>query len=115
MITIHTDPKPLETIFKKALLAAPKRLQCMLLRLQKCNLQVQYKRGVEMHIADFLSRTFTNNKGEEQMQQQNASTGQADDMDILAIEGMEHVNALAFTSVTDQRFVQIRWLTEQDS
>ena len=115
MVTIHTDHKPLETIFKKALLAAPKRLQCMLLRLQKCNLQVQYKRGVEMHIADFLTRTFTDNKVEEQKQQQNASTSQADDMDILGIEDMEHVDALEFTRVTDQRFVQIQELTKEDN
>ena len=42
IVTIHTDHKSLETIFKKGLLAAPKRLQCMLLKLQKYNLQVQY-------------------------------------------------------------------------
>ena len=30
MVTINADHKPLETIFKKALLSAPKRLQCML-------------------------------------------------------------------------------------
>ena len=58
----------------------------MLMKLQKYNLQVQYKGGAEMHIANFLSRTFTDRKGEEQKQQQNASKGQADDMDILAIE-----------------------------
>ena len=60
-----------------------------------------------MHIADFLSRTSTVNKGEEQKQHQDASTSQADDTDILAIEDMEHVNALEFIGVTDQRFVQI--------
>ena len=59
MVTIHTDHKALKTIFKKALQAAPQWLQCILLKLQK------YKRGVEMHIADLLSRTFTDNKGEE--------------------------------------------------
>ena len=51
-----------------------------------------------MHIADFLSRTFTDNRGEERKQQHNASTSQADDMDILAIEDMEHVDALEFKS-----------------
>ena len=59
-----------------------------------------------MHIADFISRTFTGNKGEEQKQQQDASTSQADDNDILAIEDMEHVNALEFMRVTDQCVVQ---------
>ena len=38
-----------------------------------------------MHIADFLSKTFTD-KGEEQKQQRDASTSQADDINILEIE-----------------------------
>ena len=50
MVTIHTDHKPLETIFKVSLVA-PKWLQCMLLKLQKYNLQVWYQKGAEMHIA----------------------------------------------------------------
>ena len=72
MVTMRTYHKPLETTFKKALLPATKQLQCMLWKLHKYNLQVQYKRGVEMHIADFLSRKFTD-KGEKQ-QLQNASS-----------------------------------------
>ena len=35
MVTIQTDHKPLKTIFQKALLAASKQLQSMLLKLQK--------------------------------------------------------------------------------
>ena len=68
-----------------------------------------------MHIADLLSRTFTDSKGEEQKQQQGASTSQAGDMDIVILEDMEHVDAVEFTRVTDQQFVQIRELTKQDS
>ena len=87
----------------------------MLLNLQKCNLQVQYKRDADMHMVDFLSRAFTGSKDQEQKQQQDASTSQADDMSILAIEDMKHVDALEYTKVTNQRFVQIRELRKQDS
>ena len=66
LVTVLIDHKSLETIFKKKLLTAIKGLECILLKLQKHNLQVQYKRGVEMYIADFLSRTFTDKKVEEQ-------------------------------------------------
>lgn len=55
-ITIHSDYKPFEAIFKTPLLSAPKRLQRMLLRLQKYNIDVIYKKGRDLHIADFLSR-----------------------------------------------------------
>ena len=43
---------------KKPLLAAPKRLQRMMMQLQKYNLRVVYKRGSEMYIADTLSRAY---------------------------------------------------------
>ncbi|KAJ8393225.1 hypothetical protein AAFF_G00062970 [Aldrovandia affinis] len=56
-LAVHSDHKLLETIFKKPLLTAPKRLQRMLLRLQRYQLRVEYKQGNDLHIADFLSRT----------------------------------------------------------
>ena len=55
-IKVESDHKPLEIIFRKNILAAPKRLQRMLLRLQKYQLQVCHKAGSSMYIADFLSR-----------------------------------------------------------
>ena len=55
-------------IFKKSLVSAPKRLQRMLLRLQKFDLDVQYKKGTEMHLADALSRAFLPCSDEEQKQ-----------------------------------------------
>ena len=57
-VRVETDHKPLEFIFKKPLNSAPKRLQRMLLRLQKYNLQVVYKKGKEMFLADTLSRAY---------------------------------------------------------
>ena len=44
-----------ESIVRKSLLSSPKRLQRMLLRLQKYDFEVVYKREVEMHMADTLS------------------------------------------------------------
>ena len=38
LVTVLTDHKPLQIIYKKPLLTAPKRLQRMLLRLQKYNI-----------------------------------------------------------------------------
>ena len=57
-ITVEIDHKPLEVILKKPVLAAPKRLQRMMMQLQKYNLRVVYKRGSEMCIADTLSRAY---------------------------------------------------------
>ena len=57
-VKVETDHKPLESTFKKSLISAPKRLQRMLLRLQKFDLEVTYKKGTEMVLADTLSRAY---------------------------------------------------------
>ena len=56
IVHVETDHKPLEAIMQKQLYSAPSRLQRMLLRLQKFNLKVRYKKGKEMFLADTLSR-----------------------------------------------------------
>ena len=55
---VESDHKPLVPIFQKSLHSAPKRLQRMLLRLQKYNLHVKYLPGSQMYIADMLSRAY---------------------------------------------------------
>ena len=55
-ITVHTDHQPLETIFKKPLSKAPRRLQRMMLKLQRYQFIVRYKKGKELYVADTLSR-----------------------------------------------------------
>ncbi|CAB4040283.1 Hypothetical predicted protein [Paramuricea clavata] len=55
-ILVHTDHQPLETIFRKPLSKAPRRLQRIMLKLQQYHFSVQYKKGKEMYIADTLSR-----------------------------------------------------------
>ena len=57
-ITVETDHKPLEAIVHKPLDRAPQRLQRMLLRLQKFDLKIKYKKGQYMFLADTLSRAF---------------------------------------------------------
>ena len=44
IVHVETDHKPLEAIFKKSLCDAPARLLRMLLRLQRYNLDVSYKK-----------------------------------------------------------------------
>ena len=58
IVNIETDHQPLEAIVRKPLNNAPSRLQHMLLRLQKYNLKVKYKKGKEMFLADTLSRAY---------------------------------------------------------
>ena len=57
-VEVETDHKPLVSIVKKALTAAPPRLQRMLLRLQRYEFNMKYKPGKEMVIADTLSQAY---------------------------------------------------------
>ena len=55
---VFSDHKPLESILKKLLHRAPKRLHGMIIRLQKYDLEVKYEKGNKMFLADTLSRAF---------------------------------------------------------
>ncbi|XP_062713235.1 uncharacterized protein K02A2.6-like [Aedes albopictus] len=55
-VTVKTDHKPLINVFRKPLLSAPRRLQHMLLNLQRYNLEIQFVTGKDNVVADALSR-----------------------------------------------------------
>ena len=63
MTMVETDHKPIESIVKKPLSKAPKRLQSMLLRMSQYDTEIRYKQGSNMHIADLLSRDAYTDKG----------------------------------------------------
>ena len=50
--------KPLESILKKSLLSAPRRLQRLMLRLQNFDFEFEYKKGTLLHAADTLSTAY---------------------------------------------------------
>ena len=54
--TVQSDHKPLESIHLKHLMAAPPRLQRMLMRLQPYDLTIKYRQGKNMEVTDALSR-----------------------------------------------------------
>ena len=55
-VIVETDHKPLESIFRKPLNDAPLKLQRMLLKLTKYDLDVRYVPGKQQVISDCLSR-----------------------------------------------------------
>ena len=95
-ITVESDHKPLESIFKKPLYRAPIRLQRMLLTLQKYPLKVHFKPGKEMYVADTLSRAYLT------------------DGNCVTSEDRFHVNMIE-VSMSENRLSEIRSKTESDS
>ena len=103
VITIETDHKPLQSIFKKSLLTAPSRLQRMLLRLQRYNLNVKYKPCSQMYIADHLSRAYLR-QTEDPLK---------DEFQVFVLE-LEEINPLDTVKITSERLSQLQTATEQD-
>ena len=91
---VETDLKPLEIIFQKSLLNAPKRLQLMLLKLQKYNLKVSCKRGKEMYITDLLSRTFNNDS-------QNSTSSKVEHFHVFC-QDLENINFTDYLNFSDK-------------
>lgn len=103
-VKIETDHKPLESIFMKPLLKCPKRLQRMLLQLQRFNLEVIYKPGSKMVIADTLSRDYLPDTGKE-----------CDNSDVIALfEEICSVDMAENVAITDERLEDIRQKSSQD-
>ena len=89
-VTVETDHKPLVSIVLKPLNLAPQRLQRMLLRLQKYNLVLKYKKGKDMFLADTLSRAFLPEVSKSEF-----------------VHGLEQIDHKTWLPVSDARWQQI--------
>ena len=101
-VTVESDHKPLQSIFKKSLLHAPMRLQRMMLRLQRYNLDVVYKPGSQMFVADHLSRAFL-------------SETEPDDEDVhvFALE-LETMDPLSTVKISSESLPRLQKTTDED-
>ena len=89
------DHKPLESFFRKELCTAPKRLQRMLLKLQKYSLDVTYLKGEKM---DTLSRAY--------LPEVNS---------CIFVRELEEVDHRANLPVSDERWQQLTHVSADDS
>ena len=92
-VTVETDHKPIEAIYKKPLYLARVRLQRMLMKLQRYDLRVQYKKGTELYFADTLSRAHLSDTSK--------------DLD-------EELEISMVLAVSEQKLTQIRQETDND-
>ena len=110
-VTVQKDNKPLENIFRKPLLSALKRLQRMLLQLQKNNLKIVYKPGKEFFIADILSRAFLPN--EQTPEKKNCDVYAVKQEEYL-IKSIEEIDMVEFLPITAERLADLREKTVLD-
>jgi hypothetical protein len=108
-ITVESDHKALEIIFKMPIADGPKRLQRMFLYLQKFSLSVIYKKGSEVYIADTLSRAFLKETGETQLQDEVFAMEELD-----FFKKMELVNTIGDIPNSKRRMEEIRTAKKKD-
>ena len=101
-ITVESDHKPLQSIFQKSILSAPCRLQRMMLRLQRFNIEVKYKPGAQMYVADHLSRASLADNKE-----------MKDSFQVFAFE-LETLTPFDSIKVAPERLSQLQRCTAQD-
>ena len=107
---VETDHKPLESILRKSLLSAPKRLQRMMLHLQNFDFEVEYKRGALLHVAT-LSRAYLPCVQIKDPREEVCLT--LDSRTSLEKE-VESVNAFSFLPVIPHGLARVRQSTEAD-
>jgi len=109
-VIAQSDHKPLETIFRKPIHTSPKRLQRMRLRLQNYNIQVEYKKGETMFLADTLSRAYLENQLVSQTQDSDVRSIR-EQLFAFELEQIRHDEDL---SVSPTRLKQLREETAKD-
>ncbi|KAL9961522.1 hypothetical protein ACROYT_G030478 [Oculina patagonica] len=101
-VHIESDHEPLKAVFNKPVHKSPKRLQRMLMALQNCFLDVQYKKGELMSISDALSRAYRNT----------TEFVQLDTSFVCSIEEVDHLENL---SIAPYRIEEFRRETSNDA
>ena len=90
---VETDHAPLQQIFKKNIADAPARLQRMLLRCLKFDIEIVYRPGPTIPVADALSRLCMSrepNPGNRHQQSDMSPTKSTNQHEVSFVEGVEH-------------------------
>ena len=109
-VRVETDHKPLLSIHKKSLNCAPRRLQRMLLRLQRWNYTLTWKPTGQMVLADTLSRSFPITSSDETVfteQLASLSTVDADQMSDLKMVASVETIARIQAAAKDSEYVKL--------
>ena len=96
-VHVQSDRKPLESILKKPLYRAPKRLQAMMMRLQRYDLIISYVSGKLLYLADTLSRAFL-----------------TDGNTVSAQSNLERIGMIQSLPMTEHKIIEIKKATESD-
>ena len=100
-VILYTDHKPLVSISRKPLASAPKRLQRLLLRLQRYVAEIRHRPGREMYLADTLSRAYL-------------SLSPTDTQRSETQKEVESIHAVDYLAISEQQLNEINQETAKD-
>lgn len=100
-VHIESDHQPLKAVFAKPIHKSPKRLQRMLMALQNYTLDIQYKKGTLIWIADTLRRAYRST----------TECAQHDISEVRALDEVDHSDGL---SIAPSRLEQFKQSTTAD-
>ena len=106
-VVMETDHKPPLPTHKKSLLSAPKRLQRMLLRTQRYDYSVVYKKGTEMYLADTLSRLVTRKSKQ-------SAFGKEEIFQTEFEQELENTHMASHIAVSQERLTEFQLATRED-
>ena len=101
IVHIESDLEPLQAVFKKSIHQSSKRLQRMRMALQNYSLDIKYKKGQPMFIADALSRAY----------QRTTDAAEHDSSEVRSLQEVNHEDGI---SVAPEQTLQFKKETETD-
>lgn len=112
--TVKTDHKPLIDIYNKPLIAAPKRLQMMMMVLQRYDLKFQFVKGKENIVADALSRAPVESTPQENGDEDRGATVFQIRKEITVRKMCEKIKLVNDLKVRPERIEELRSFTKMD-
>ena len=97
-VTVETDHKPLQSIYKKGIHEMPARLQNVMFQLQKYDIEIVFKPGKSMFLSDHLSRSYLNETND----------------DLIEEMAVNEIQLLSYLSVSPEKRNEIRKVTSED-
>ena len=105
-VVVESDHRPLEIILKRPLRDTPKRLQRMLLRLQRYDISLRYTPGKHVPVADALSRLMD--------QTEDNAVEVQEESDVLVAHVSEGSCMTDDLAISDGTLSELRLETQQD-
>ena len=97
-VIVPNDHKPLAAILSKPLSRAPKRLQDLMMKLFRYDIEFRFVKGVNLIVADALNRSFVCNDNDDDCEQR-----------------PRIMNVNAFDNFRDDKLLEVKNATEKDA